>query len=67
MLGEQVVSRPSANSKGGIVDDDNKLIGWLQVRDSKLKKKSFLQIVNPTPEGPFRKAPWHGNIHVLKF
>jgi hypothetical protein len=36
----------------------------------KEKKKVFLlchQIVHPAPEGPFRKAPWHGNIHVLKF
>ena len=48
-------------------DDDSKLIGWLQVRDRQLKKKSFLQIVNPAPEGPFRKAPWHGNIQILKF
>ena len=43
-----------------------KLVGWLQVRDPK-NKKSFLQVVDPAPKGPFRKAPWHnGNFHVLK-
>jgi len=45
---------------------EKKLIGWLQVRDPN-NKKSFLQVVNPAPEGPFRKAPWHGNVHVMKF
>ena len=47
-------------------DYEKKLIGWLQVRDPN-NKKSFLQVVNPAPEGPFRKAPWHGNVHVMKF
>lgn len=46
--------------------DGRKLVGWLQVRDPK-NKKSFLQVVDPAPKGPFRKAPWHnGNFHVLK-
>jgi len=51
----------SGNGGGG-----RKLVGWLQVRDPK-NKKSFLQVVDPAPKGPFRKAPWHnGNFHVLK-
>ena len=49
----------------------NKLLGWLQVRNSKGGKSSvFSQIVAPTPEGPFRKVPWqhgNGNLHVFKF
>ena len=48
-------------------EDERKLIGWLQVRDPTNRKKTFLQVVNPKPEGPFRKAPWHGNVHVMKF
>jgi hypothetical protein len=46
-------------------EDERKLIGWLQVRDPN-KKKSFLKLVNPAPEGPFRKAPWHGNVQIMK-
>jgi len=67
LLGEQITDTLSPKARLTAGDDDNKLIGWLQVRDKQQKKKSFLQIVNPAPEGPFRKAPWHGNIHVLKF
>ena len=48
-------------------EDERKLIGWLQVRDPNNRRKTFLQVVNPKPEGPFRKAPWHGNVHVMKF
>ena len=48
-------------------EDERKLIGWLQVRNPNNRKKTFLQVVNPKPEGPFRKAPWHGNVHVMKF
>jgi len=48
-------------------EDGRKLIGWLQVRNPNNRKKTFLQVVNPKPEGPFRKAPWHGNVHVMKF
>ncbi len=55
------------NKKSAPMADERKLIGWLQVRDPKNHRKSFLQVVNPAPEGPFRKAPWHGNVHVLKF
>jgi hypothetical protein len=62
LLGDQILGTKSRTE-----EDDSKLIGWLQVRNKEQKKKSFLQIVNPAPEGPFRKAPWHGNIHVLKF
>ena len=62
LLGNQILGTNSITE-----EDDSKLIGWLQVRDKEQRKKSFLQIVNPAPEGPFRKAPWHGNIHVLKF
>ena len=69
LLGEQIsdATLMAGGAKTRVGDDDSKLIGWLQVRDKELKKKSFLQILNPAPEGPFRKAPWHGNIHVLKF
>jgi hypothetical protein len=49
-------------------EDDRKLLGWLQIRDpNNRKQRQYVPVVNPAPEGPFRKAPWHGNIHVLKF
>ena len=47
--------------------DEKSLVGWLQVRDSKTRARQYIPIVQPAPEGPFRKAPWHGNVHVLKF
>lgn len=51
-----------------IDNEDRRLLGWLQVRDPKNnRKKQYIPVVNPQPEGPFRKAPWHGNMHVLKF
>ena len=67
MLGEQIPDVLNTKARATDGDDDSKLIGWLQVRDRQQRKKSFLQVINPAPEGPFRKAPWHGNIHVLKF
>ena len=68
MLGEQIPDVLTTKaSRATVGDDDSKLIGWLQVRDRQQRKKSFLQVIHPAPEGPFRKAPWHGNIHVLKF
>ena len=67
MLGEQIPDVLRTKVHATVGDDDRKLIGWLQIRDRQQKKKSFLQVVHPAAEGPFRKAPWHGNIHVLKF
>ena len=56
----------SGSGLSDISGGGRKLVGWLQVRDPK-NKKSFLQVVDPAPKGPFRKAPWHnGNFHVLK-
>ncbi len=69
-LGDKQIEVPVQfypNKKATAHMDERKLIGWLQVRDPKNNRKSFLQVVNPAPEGPFRKAPWHGNVHVLKF
>lgn len=74
-LGEQMEAVAELNSGGGggnrrflaADEDERKLIGWLQVRDPNNRKKTFVQVVNPKPEGPFRKAPWHGNVHVMKF
>ena len=52
-----------ANTAGKI---EGSLVGWLQVRDMK-NRKNYLQVVDPAPKGPFRKAPWHnGTFHVLK-
>ncbi len=32
------------------------------------RRRQYLPVVDPSgPMGPFRKAPWHGNVHVLKF
>ena len=58
-----------AVSSGGDREEDTKrLLGWLQLRDPKnVQKKNFIPVLDPSAEGPFRKAPWHGNIHVLKF
>ena len=47
--------------------DEKSLVGWLQVRDSKTRARQYIPIVQPDPEGPFRKAPWHGNVNILKF
>ncbi len=48
--------------------DETRLLGWLQVRDSKGgRQRRYLPVMDPAPAGPFRKAPWHGNMHVLKF
>jgi len=69
LVGQSDPSFEEMTSKQFLAATDNyekKLIGWLQVRDPN-NKKSFLQVVNPAPEGPFRKAPWHGNVHVMKF
>ena len=69
VVGQSDPSFEEMTSKQFLAATDNyekKLIGWLQVRDPN-NKKSFLQVVNPAPEGPFRKAPWHGNVHVMKF
>ncbi len=64
-------------------DDDSRLVGWLQVsnggggggggngdgrhRHQRRRRRHYLPVVDPAPLGPFRKAPWHGNVHVLKF
>lgn len=69
-LGEQMeIPLKNSNSKRflDMDEDERKLIGWLQVRDPNNRKKTFTQVVNPKIEGPFRKAPWHGNVHVMKF
>lgn len=72
-LGEQIEAVAELNSGNrsskflAADEDERKLIGWLQVRDPNNRKKTFVQVVNPKPEGPFRKAPWHGNVHVMKF
>ena len=70
-LGEQLeipmTAKTNNRSLLAAEEDEKKLIGWLQVRDPRNRKKTFLQVVNPKPEGPFRKAPWHGNVHVMKF
>jgi len=71
---QQIENESSNNNKNqtksfskAAEEDERKLIGWLQVRNPNNRKKTFLQVVNPKPEGPFRKAPWHGNVHVMKF
>ena len=62
---DATVDSGSGSSNGGGYGG-RKIVGWLQVRDPK-NKKSFLQVVDPAPKGPFRKAPWHnGTFHVLK-
>ena len=60
-------TKSSKRFLANVEEDERKLIGWLQVRDPNNRRKTFLQVVNPKPEGPFRKAPWHGNVHVMKF
>ena len=47
------------------LQDEKSLVGWLQVRDSKTRARQYIPIVQPAPEGPFRKAPWQPNLHVL--
>ena len=45
---------------------EGSLVGWLQVRDIR-NRKNYLQVVDPAPRGPWRRAPWHnGTFHVLK-
>ena len=65
--GQNLNKNPKSSFSKAAEEDERKLIGWLQVRNPNNRKKTFLQVVNPKPEGPFRKAPWHGNIHVMKF
>ena len=58
-----VSSHYNANTAGKV---EGSLVGWLQVRDIR-NRKNYLQVVDPAPRGPFRKAPWHnGTFHVLK-
>jgi hypothetical protein len=52
------------SKKHHILQDERSLVGWLQVRDER-SQRQYIPVVQP--EGPFRKAPWHGNMHVLKF
>jgi hypothetical protein len=52
--------------------NDERLVGWLQVRHKENGRaarghKRYIPVVRPSPFGPFRKAPWHGNVHVLNF
>ena len=47
------------------MQDEKSLVGWLQVRDAKTRARQYIPIVQPAPEGPFRKAPWQPNLHVL--
>ena len=65
--GQNLNKNPKSSFSKAAEEDERKLIGWLQVRNPNNRKKTFLQVVNPKPEGPFRKAPWHGNVHVMKF